>query len=483
MQSFLSEAKNHAVMSKQKQTLKRITLKNLITFLMLLSVVILVILGVNFRTISIRIMEDKALAISEVVKAGITAHMRAETMDTRDYFLTQINSLTLVDEVSIVRSPEVISEFGSGIELEKQMDHVTERAFETKQPVYIINDIELKPYMRAIVPFIASKKGQLNCLECHEVAEGTVLGALDLKLDLTEYRNVTVKLLTAIGIISTVFIVLIIANNFRTIQKYVQEPLERLIKKGEEAYYKKSPINADEFECLEFEHVAQEINLFTQDVLHHQEVIEKKNRELEEMTHEIDGTLRETIFTMGVIEEQRSKETNHHTLRVTKYSRLLGEKYGLPEREVELLAVATPLHDIGKLGIPDAILLKPGKLTEQEFEVMKNHAVIGYNMLSHSRRDVLQSAAIIAHQHHEKWDGTGYPNGLKGEDIHIFGRIAALADVFDALSTKRIYKEKWTLDETLAYIKKEGGRQFDPRLVDILVENIDEFLAIKQQYQ
>jgi len=468
----------------QKKSLKRITLNNLIAFLMFLAIAILIILSINIRSISISVMEDKALAISEVVKAGITSHMRAGTMDKRGYFLSEINSLTLVDELAIIRSQEVTDQFGTGLrQLEKEIDHITKEAFHTKKPVYIINDIKFKPYMRAIVPFVASAEGGLNCLECHKVKEGTVLGALDLKLDLTEYRNVTIKLLTIIGIVTFFFIALIIGNNFRTIQKYVQEPLERLIKSGENAYQQKQPINVDDFECLEFEHVAEEINLFTQDVLYHQKVIERKNVELAEMTSEIEGSLRESIFTMGVIEEQRSKETNNHTLRVTKYSHLLGCKYGLSEHELELLTVAAPLHDIGKLGIPDAVLLKPDKLTEKEFEIMKNHSMIGYNMLSHSKRDILQAAATIAYQHHERWDGAGYPQGLEGAGIHIFGRIVALADVFDALFAKRVYKDEWTLDEILSYIEKERSKRFDPQLVDTLMQNIDEFIQIKDQYK
>lgn len=465
-----------------KPTLKSITLKNLITFLMMLSVVTLIILAANFRAISVRIIEDKALSVAEVVKAGITSHMKAEVMDKRDFFLSEIGSLNEVEDVAIIRSREVNEEYGSGYQFEREIDEVSQQAFETGQPVFLLNDIQVDPYMRAIVPFVASQEGGLDCLRCHEVAEGTVLGALDLKIDLTEYRNLTIKVLLAIGVVTALFIILIIANNFRTVQRYVQEPLERLVKKGEEAYYKKMPINEDDFECQEFECVAKEINLFTKDILDNQDVINKKNLELSELAYEIEDAHRETIFTMGVIEEQRSKETKNHTIRVTKYCQLLGEKLGLSAKEVGLLTTAAPLHDIGKLGIPDSILLKPARLTEEEFEVMKNHATMGYNMLSHSKRDALHAAATIAHQHHERWDGLGYPQGLKGDEIHVFGRIVGLVDVFDALVTKRIYKHEWPLDEALAYIKEKRGAQFDPQLVDIMVENIDAFLGIRKRY-
>jgi len=466
----------------QKPTLKSITLKNLITFLMLLTVVTLIILAANFRQISIQIVEDKALAIAEVVKAGITSHMKGGIMAKRDYFLTEISSLTLVSDLAIVRSNEVNNQFGQGRHFERAMDDTTRRAFETKQPVFLMHDVSLNPHMRAIVPFVASSEGKLNCLQCHKVEEGTVLGALDLKIDLTEYRNVTVRLIFFIGVITMIFIVLIIANNFRTVQRYIQEPLERLIKRGEDAYYKQQPINEDDFECQEFEHVAKEINLFTRDILTNQNTIQRQNIELAELAKEIEDAHRETIFTIGVIEEQRSKETKYHTIRVAKYCQLFGQKAGLSDLEVDLLTTAAPLHDIGKLGIPDSVLLKPGTLTDEEFEVMKTHATIGYNMLSHSKRDVLQAAATIAHQHHERWDGTGYPQGLKGDDIHIFGRIVTLADVFDALSTERIYKQRWVLDDTLDYIREKRARQFDPVLVDILLDNLDAFVEIQQRY-
>ncbi|MCF6283425.1 MAG: HD domain-containing protein [Candidatus Polarisedimenticolaceae bacterium] len=465
-----------------KPSLKSITLKNLTSFLMLLTLIVLVLLAVNFRSISIKIVEDKALAISEVVKAGITAHMKGGIMDHRDYFLNEIGSLTLVNDVSIVRSHEVNAQFGKGRHFEKEIDHITKQAFESKQPVFLIKDIQLQPYMRAIVPFIASSKGELNCLQCHQVEEGTVLGALDLKMDLTEYRATTIKLLLAIGIITTLFIVLIIANNFRTIQRYIQEPLHRLIKQGEEAYYSNIPINTNLYECKEFEEVAQEINHFTKDVLQTKSIIEKKNVQLAELALEIEGAHKETVFTMGVIEEHRSQETKNHTIRVTKYSHLLGQGAGLSEEDIDLLTTAAPLHDIGKLGIPDTILLKPGTLSDQEFTVMKTHTTIGYNMLSHSKGETLQAATIIAHQHHERWDGSGYPQGLVGEDIHIFARIIALVDVYDALSTKRIYKKAWSQEETLTHIQQESGQHFDPQLVDILISCRNKLTRIKQKY-
>jgi response regulator RpfG family c-di-GMP phosphodiesterase len=137
------------------------------------------------------------------------------------------------------------------------------------------------------------------------------------------------------------------------------------------------------------------------------------------------------------------------------------------------------MHDIGKVGIPDSILNKPGRHTPEEWEIMKTHAQIGHDMLAGSHRPILRAAATVAISHHEKWDGSGYPGGHKGENIHIYGRITALADVFDALGSDRCYKEAWPLDRILEFLKRESGRHFEPRLVDLLLANLPEFLAVR----
>ncbi|MGG1517304.1 DUF3369 domain-containing protein [Paenibacillus oryzisoli] len=200
------------------------------------------------------------------------------------------------------------------------------------------------------------------------------------------------------------------------------------------------------------------------------------------LNEELESTQQEIIYTMGEITETRSKETGHHVKRVAEYSRLLALKYGLSESEAEVIRLATPMHDVGKVGIPDAILNKPAALTPEEFEIMKTHANLGYEMLKHSNKKVLYAAAIIAWQHHERYDGTGYPQGLKGEDIHLYGRIAALADVFDALCSDRVYKKAWELDRVLELLRTERGKHFDPQIVDLFLNHLDEFLQIKEMY-
>ena len=201
-----------------------------------------------------------------------------------------------------------------------------------------------------------------------------------------------------------------------------------------------------------------------------------------ELREDIVATQEEVLHTLGELSESRSQETGDHVNRVALFSELLSRAYGCSQENVQLLKMASPMHDIGKVVIPDAILLKPGALTSEEFTHMKEHTVYGYEIFNKSKHELLQTAALVAYQHHEKWDGTGYPRGLKGEDIHIFGRITAIADVFDALSHDRVYKKAWSVEETLEFIKGESGKAFEPRLVELLFENIDEIIKIKLRF-
>jgi len=194
---------------------------------------------------------------------------------------------------------------------------------------------------------------------------------------------------------------------------------------------------------------------------------------------ELDTIQKDIIFTMGAIGENRSAETGNHVQRVALYSKLFAEHYGLPREKVEALHQASPMHDIGKIAIPDAILNKPGRLNEEEMKIMKTHAQKGYDMLCVSNRPLLQAAAVIAHHHHEKWDGSGYPNGLMKDEIDIFGRITAIADVFDALGSERCYKKAWPDEKIFALLRAESGKHFEPRLVEIFFEHLDEFLKIR----
>jgi response regulator RpfG family c-di-GMP phosphodiesterase len=201
--------------------------------------------------------------------------------------------------------------------------------------------------------------------------------------------------------------------------------------------------------------------------------------DLVKINEEIISTQKDIVYKMGEIGETRSKETGNHVKRVAEYSYLLAIEAGLGQEDSDTLKIASPMHDIGKVAIADDILNKPDKLTENEMNIMKKHAELGFDMLHGSTRPLLNTAAIVAHEHHEKWDGSGYPQGLTALEIHIYGRITAIADVFDALGNKRCYKEAWDDDKIFNYFKEQRGKHFEPKLVDIFFDNIDDFLAIR----
>lgn len=205
--------------------------------------------------------------------------------------------------------------------------------------------------------------------------------------------------------------------------------------------------------------------------------------EVRKATAEIVRREHETIFCLSRAAEYRDPETGAHIVRMAHYSRIIGRNLGLPPAELEMLFEAAPMHDIGKVGTPDNILLKPGRLDDAEFEIMKRHASIGYEILHASESPLLKVAAEIAGAHHEKFDGTGYPNKLAGENIPLFGRIVAVADVFDALTSERPYKRAWEVGAAAAFLREWSGRHFDPRCVEAFFQSWDEVLTIKEQFR
>jgi response regulator RpfG family c-di-GMP phosphodiesterase len=216
------------------------------------------------------------------------------------------------------------------------------------------------------------------------------------------------------------------------------------------------------------------INIFSENIS-----IGLENVHLEE---NVRSSQKEIVYRLGEIVEKRSKETGNHVKRVSLYCELLAQLLGLPNEEVETIKLASPLHDIGKIATPDAILNKPGKLNDQEWNIMREHAQKGGELLAGSNIHLLQAASIIASSHHEKWDGSGYPDGASGTNIHIYGRITALADVFDALANKRCYKPAWSTPDVIDFIREQRGKHFDPELVDLLIENLSSFSIIGQTY-
>ena len=193
---------------------------------------------------------------------------------------------------------------------------------------------------------------------------------------------------------------------------------------------------------------------------------------------ELEATQREIIHILGEVSEYRSQETGDHIQRVAEISYMLAKFLGLPEVEVERIRLAAPMHDLGKVGIPDAILNKPGRFTDDEYAIMKTHSEIGYNMLHNSKRQLLRFAAEISRSHHERWDGRGYPRGIAGEEIPLAGRICSVADVLDALSSPRCYKQPWPEEKVKEEFLKQRGAQFQPELVDVLMEHWDEIYSL-----
>lgn len=199
------------------------------------------------------------------------------------------------------------------------------------------------------------------------------------------------------------------------------------------------------------------------------------------LNQDLIRTQEELIVRLGNAVESRSKESGNHIKRMTEFSYLIGKKLNMSESDCIALKQATPMHDVGKIATPDSILLKPGKLNDDEFAIMQSHPQIGFDILSGSELPILKAAAMISLQHHEKYDGTGYPNKLKGEEIHIYSRIVAVVDVFDALAHKRCYKEAWPLDSIISMLESEKGKHFDPEVVDVLLQNLDEILVINAE--
>jgi len=200
------------------------------------------------------------------------------------------------------------------------------------------------------------------------------------------------------------------------------------------------------------------------------------------LNQEITDTQAELILRLGDVVESRSNEAGNHVRRMAQVCHLLAEESGMSEDETAVLMHAAPMHDIGKIATPDAVLLKPGRLTPEEWEIMKQHPTVGLQILDGSQRPILKAAAVIAHQHHEKWDGSGYPQGLKGDQIHPYARIVAVADVFDALTHERCYKEAWPIEQVRDYLREVAGHHLDPHYVDILIKNLDKADDINRRW-
>ncbi|OGW68152.1 MAG: hypothetical protein A3H49_11325 [Nitrospirae bacterium RIFCSPLOWO2_02_FULL_62_14] len=217
-------------------------------------------------------------------------------------------------------------------------------------------------------------------------------------------------------------------------------------------------------------------------VMERTEALRRKIRQLEKAHEEVRLSREETVQRLALAAEFRDTDTARHLQRMSLYCAVLARRYGLEPDRCELIRIASPMHDIGKIGTPDHILLKPGKFSPEEFEVITRHSEMGRHILDGSKAELLRLAATIAWTHHEKFDGTGYPRKLSGEAIPLEGRIAAVADTFDALTTKRIYKPAFSVDQTLDIMREGRGKHFDPSLLDTFLGAVDEVLVIKDQF-
>ena len=276
-------------------------------------------------------------------------------------------------------------------------------------------------------------------------------------------------------------------EEFRKNKKYIPIVMITAVGDDEDIHKKAFDLGANDFLNKPVNSVifqARILNLLT----NHQNRILLEDRakllqqEVEKATKSLVNREHETLQILGKTAEYKDPETASHVSRVARYSKLLAKEYGLTAKEQDIIFYASPFHDLGKIGIEDKILLKPGKLDEDEFKIMKTHAQIGYEILKDSKSEYLQAGAIIALTHHEKFDGSGYPNGLKGENIHVFGRIVAIADVFDALTSFRPYKKAWSFEDALNYLEEKSGKDFDSKMVQIFKDKIDEVKEIYNSY-
>jgi len=225
----------------------------------------------------------------------------------------------------------------------------------------------------------------------------------------------------------------------------------------------------------------EELEAANQQLMKYADDLNKTILELKAVCQELHEAYLDTIHRLVLAAEYKDEDTGDHIVRMSRYSALIAEKLGLPASDVQKILYAAPMHDVGKIGIPDNILMKPGKLTDEEFDLMKIHTTIGGKIFSNSKAEILQLAQQIAISHHEKWNGKGYPQGLAGDTIPLEARIVGLADVFDALTSKRPYKDPFPIEVALDIIKKERGQHFAPDVADVFLENIDEILKIKEE--
>jgi putative two-component system response regulator len=345
--------------------------------------------------------------------------------------------------------------------------------------ILVVDD---EPFNRELILFAFEDIGDINVLEAEDGAEALkVLAKEDVEVVLLDINMPNVNGFEVLEKmkedfrLSQIPVVVITANS---------EEKNRALNHGANDFISK-PFDVDELklrvqnalELRAYHNLLKNVNSMLEDK------VKGRTKDLEKALKDAKKAEYEISLRLGKASEFRDLETGMHIKRMSMYSQKLAMLAGLDEDECMTVLYSSALHDIGKVGIPDKILLKPGKLSDDEFEIMKLHANIGEKMLSESDEyPVISAGRVIAHQHHEKYDGTGYPLGLKGDEIHIYARIVTITGVFDALSSKRVYKDAFTLEKTIAILKDGSGKHFDPSLLKLFLDNIDEFLKIQKEF-
>lgn len=459
------------------QSIKSIVTKRFGIIFALLSFIVIITVTFGFRQLSIDNAKDKATAMAEVIKAGLTAHMKSGIMDNRDYFLNEIKSTYNINNIDIVRSSHVNKQYGLST-IEKEITENSHSVLANGKAIFNVMETMNNASLKAYIPYIASSTSTLNCLECHKVSEGTVLGVVEIDINLSQYKNLSMLYIVTIILFLVVFIIFALLKSIKTINDYIVKPLEILIDRFGHSLMHHTKIDTNHFKTKELLQTVEDVNKLIEHIHTKNQELEIKNIELKDLNIEIEETLKETLHSIGMIAEHRSKETANHVKRVGRISKLIALKLGFSEDESELIYIASQLHDIGKIAIEDEILLKNGKLTPEEYAKVQFHAQIGYEMLRYSKRKILQASSIIALEHHEKYDGSGYPSGKGGDAIHIYAKIVAICDVLDALNSKRCYKDAWPFEDVIAYLQEQSGLHFDPKIVDTVVKYKDEIYDI-----
>ncbi len=460
-----------------KPSIKTITLRKTLWLAFAFLVSVLLIIAFDFHSLVNQTMRDKGLSLAQAVETTLTSHMLSASFDEKEKLIELAGQLPGVSELQVIRSPALNAQFNLSAQPRALDDPQVQQAFEFAEPVTDSTGVfAANSLMRISYPYIATDSAAVPCLACHDAKPGDVLAVLDFKVDTSEYLVMSSYYLGALILLFILALFMVGRVLIWVLDRNVRDPLRWLVDRTRQSYLANEEIDTADIASMELDEFAAKVNAFNQLVL-------QRNAELEVANKEIQSTQREIILTMGAIGEARSRETANHVVRVAELSLLLGRRLGLSDLQCSELHDAAPMHDIGKVGIPDSILNKPGKLTDDEYEIMKTHSQKGYEVFRHSDRPLLQAASLVALHHHERWDGAGYPQGLSGADIHIYGRIVAVADVFDALISPRCYKEPWPAEEVYDYFKQNAGSQFDPELVELVLAHFDEMLAIINRYQ